>query len=276
MSVHPRIAVPQPRSNAAEYNGRSLPQYLHAIKSAGGEPIVIDLGTSPTEIARIAKQSDAILLPGSAADVPPEKYGAVKHPKTAIADPARDNVDELLLQDAYNMRKPVLGICYGLQSLNVWRTGTLVQHIESKFSIPHDAGRSVPRAHTVNIDPKSRTLARLAEPVAQQAKHAPDEGLSWRKLQNGEIRGWVNSSHHQSVDTPGDGLRVVARADDGIVEAVESTSNDHWVLGLQWHPERGFEEDELSKAIFRTFMQAAWERKGTPRHDTIDFEAVSS
>jgi putative glutamine amidotransferase len=209
--------------------------------------------------------------------VDPEKYGAnERHPLTAEADPARDNADELLLQDAYNMRKPVLGICYGMQSLNVWRTGTLVQHIESKFGIFHEAGRAVPQAHTINIDPASTILGRLAAPICQMAKHEPDDGLHWRRLANGECRGWVNSSHHQSVEKVGDGLHVMARADDGIVEAVESTASDHWVLGVQWHPERGYDEDELSKAIFRSFLQAVWERRGTPRHDTIDFEAVSS
>jgi putative glutamine amidotransferase len=275
--VHPRIAIPQPKSNAAEYNGRSLPQYLHAIKQAGGEPLIFDLNWSNAEIAQHAKQCDAICLPGSGADVDPEKYGAHgRHPQTAPADPARDNTDELLLQDAFNMRKPILAICYGIQSLNVWRTGTLVQHIESKFGTMHDAGRAVPRAHTINVDPQSWILGRMAAPICQLMKHGRDDDSIWKKLPNGEFRGWVNSSHHQSVDIAGDGLQVVAKADDGIVEAIESTSNDHWVLGVQWHPERGYDDDELSKAIFRSFIQAAWEHRGTPRHDTIDFEAISS
>lgn len=275
--MHPRIAIPQPKSNAAEYNGRSLPQYLHAIKQAGGEPLVFELGWTNAEIAEAAKRCDAVCLPGSGADIDPEKYGAKeKHPKTAAADPARDNVDELLLQDAYNMRKPILGICYGVQSLNVWRTGTLVQHIESKFGIMHDAGRAVPRAHTVNIDSNSAILGRLAAPVCQLMKQYHDDEKLWKELPKGDFQGWVNSSHHQSIENPGDGLRVVAHADDGIVEAVESTNSDHWVLGIQWHPERSYEDDELSKAIFRGLIQAAWERKGTPRHNTIDFEAVSS
>jgi putative glutamine amidotransferase len=274
--VHPRIAIPQPRSQADEYNQRSLPHYLNAIKHAGGEPIVFDLSWPNADVAQKAKECDAICLPGSGADVDPEKYGAARHPQTAAADPARDNVDELLLQDAYNMRKPILAICYGIQSLNVWRTGTLVQHIESRLGINHEAGRSVPRAHTIRIVPTSRILGKLAGPVCQFAKHAPDDGLGWRALPNGEMQGWVNSSHHQSVDVAGDGLEIVAKADDGVIEAVESIAHDHYVLGVQWHPERGYEEDELSKSIFRSLIQAAWERKGTPRHDTIDFEAVSS
>jgi putative glutamine amidotransferase len=140
----------------------------------------------------------------------------------------------------------------------------------------HDAGRAVPRAHTVNIDANSRILGRLAAPVCQLMKQYRDDESIWKKLPNAEIQGWVNSSHHQSVDNVGDGLQVVAKADDGIIEAIEATAHDHWVLGLQWHPERGYDDDELSKAIFRGLIQAAWDRRGTPRHDTIDFEAVSS
>jgi putative glutamine amidotransferase len=274
--VHPRIAIPLPKSNAKEYNERSLAQYLHAIEHAGGEPQLIELDWTNADIARAATQCDAILLPGSGADVDPEKYGVSRrHPQTAPADPARDNADELLLQDAFNMHKPVLGICYGIQSLNVWRTGTLVQHIESTLNINHEAGRAVPKAHTITIDPRSWILARVVAPVIERMEQGSEDECTWRKMPSGEMKGCVNSSHHQSVATVGDGLKVVAHSDDGVIEAVESIATDHYVLGVQWHPERGYDEDEISRAIFRSFIQAAWHRRATPRHDTIDFEAVS-
>src|SRR5262249_12020985 len=129
--MKPRIAIPEPSSYDSEYSSRALPPYLHAIENSGGEPVVVNLALSPDEIARQITSCSAVLLPGSKADIDPQKYGAEPNPKNAKADPLRDAADELLLQDAYNMRKPVFGICYGLQSLNVWRTGTLVQHIES-------------------------------------------------------------------------------------------------------------------------------------------------
>ena len=147
-------------------------------------------------------------------------------------------MDDLLLQDAYNLRKPVLGICYGLQSLNVYRSGSLIQDIAS--AINHSAGRAVAKAHTVKIEPESK----LAEIVSASKTVA------------------VNSSHHQSADAVGDGLRVVARsAEDGIIEALEGTAPGHFVLAVQWHPERsvndGPELAESAKAIFRTFIEAA-------------------
>ena len=109
-----------------------------AVRAAGGEPVVIAATATNSEIAQAVKRCDGVLLPGSPADVDPEKYGAQRHPETAPADAFRDNADELLLQDAYNMRKPVFGICYGLQSLNVWRTGTLDQELPA--GVKHEAG----------------------------------------------------------------------------------------------------------------------------------------
>lgn len=156
----PRIAIPMPHSGDPAYAERSLPQYERAIEMAGGEPVRIPLDQSPAEVMKLIERCDAIVLPGSKADVDPAKYDAPKHAATAAADGKRDTVDELLLQDAYNMRKPVLGICYGLQILNVYRSGTLIQHIESPVN--HEAGRKVPIAHMVEVDPTSK-LAEIVE-----------------------------------------------------------------------------------------------------------------
>jgi putative glutamine amidotransferase len=237
--MRPRIAIPVPHSGDSEYASRSLPQYEHAVEKAGGEPVPIPLDKTPAEVMKLIEQCDAVLLPGSRADVDPAKYDAARDLHTAASDPGRDTVDELLLQDAYNMRKPVLGICYGLQMLNVYRSGTLIQHIES--AINHEAGRKVAVAHTVKVEPGSKLAAILG------ASHNVP----------------VNSSHHQSADVIGDGLRAVARSsEDGIVEAVEGTSPDHFVLAVQWHPERSVDDDEPSRAIFRALVEAAETRKG--------------
>jgi putative glutamine amidotransferase len=244
--VKPRIAIPVPHSNP-EYAQRVLPDYTQAVEAAGGEPVVIPLEATPEETAKLLNRCQGVLLPGSKADVDPQKYGASKHAKTEAADPLRDAADELLIQDAYNMRKPILGICYGLQSLNVWRTGTLVQDIASELKSPikHDAGRKVPRAHNVAIEGGSR----LAGIVG--AGEGAEKTLT------------VNSSHHQAVAVAGDGLRVAARCpDDGVIEALESTLPDQWAVAVQWHPERSYDDDPASRALFRALVEAAAELKG--------------
>src|SRR6202795_1353272 len=143
----PRIAIPVPHSGDREYAERALPQYEEAVRLAGGEPVRIELDQTPAQVMKQIERCDAVLLPGSKADVDPQKYDADRHEKTASADAKRELVDDLLLQDAYNLRKPVLGICYGLQSLNVYRSGTLIQHIESPVN--HAAGRKIAVAHTI-------------------------------------------------------------------------------------------------------------------------------
>src|SRR5579863_3821348 len=135
----PRIAIPIPHSGNADYAGRALPQYERAISLAGGDPIRIPLDQTSREAMKLIESCDAVLLPGSEADVDPAKYKAVRHAKTAAADMKRDAVDEWLLEDAFKTRKPIFGICYGLQILNVHCGGSLVQHIESKIN--HEAGR---------------------------------------------------------------------------------------------------------------------------------------
>jgi putative glutamine amidotransferase len=237
-TITPRIAIPVPHSGDREYAERALPQYEEAVRTAGGEPVRIELDETPVQLMKQIERCDAVLLPGSRADVDPRKYSADRHEKTASADAKRELVDDLLLQDAYNLHKPVLGICYGLQSLNVYRSGSLIQDIAS--AINHSAGRAVAKAHTVKIEPESK----LAEIVSASKTVA------------------VNSSHHQSADAVGDGLRVVARSsEDGIIEALEGTSPGHFVLAVQWHPERsvkdGPELAESARAIFRAFIEAA-------------------
>jgi putative glutamine amidotransferase len=239
----PRIAIPEPCSYDKEYSERSFSAYLKAIEAAGGQPAPISLDSAPEEIARSVSGCAAILLPGSKADIDPQKYGAQKHPATAPADPPRDAADELLLQDAYSQRKPILGICYGLQALNVWRTGTLVQHLETR--VQHSGNRAEV-AHRARILPRSALATILGEAPSNIG---------------------VNSSHHQAAGKLGDGLQIAAQCpDDGVIEAIEGTDAQHYVLAVQWHPEKNFDRDPASRKLFESLIQAAtqWELAKIP------------
>jgi putative glutamine amidotransferase len=282
----PRIAIPMPHSLDPGYAERAIPQYERAVALAGGEPVRVRLDQSSEEVRKVIELCDGVLLPGSNADVDPARFQAPRSPHTAAADPGRDAVDVLLLENAYRRRKPVLGICYGLQSLNVYRAGSLVQHIPdflpeaARAKVDHEAGKSVAVAHTVEIVAGSR-LAQVVDgqpssgaetpgeakagiaalEALRQPKAEPNANLHTNPKEPREARALVlpvNSSHHQSANAIGEGLLVVARCpDDGVIEALEGSAPDHFVLAVQWHPERSVDDDAASRAIFRALIDAA-------------------
>ena len=235
----PRIAIPTPTSFDSEYNRLNWPAYADAVRLSGGEPVEVGLDLTPRAIAELANTCQAVLLPGSPADVNPAKYGQERDPGTAPTDQARENVDELLLQDAHNLFKPILGICFGAQILNVWRGGSLIQDL-TVLAVNHAAARSVGIAHSILI-PEDSSLAAIVDPI--EAPRA-----------DGFLRLPVNSSHHQAIAIPGDGLRVSGRCpQDAVIEAVEGPQQPgrpHFVLGVQWHPERTTSASATSRAIF--------------------------
>ncbi len=231
-----RIAIPEPTSDSTEYNGRALPQYVDALKTAGAEPVVVPLHESQERVAKLLATVQGVLLPGSPHDVDPQRYGEARAPECADDDPARTAADELLLQDAFNLHKPILAICHGTQTLNVWRNGSLIQDL--KTAVNHRPGRDVVEAHPVRIAQGSRLTRILSA--------------------SGDAEIQVNSSHHQAIRTPGDQLRVAAVSPgDGVIEAVELDAPEHFVVGVQWHPERTYAQKSSSRAIFSAFVQAA-------------------
>jgi len=250
-----------PHSTDLEYGERAIPQYERAVIIAGGDPVRIPLDRTAAEVESLVGGCEGVLLPGSNADVDPGRFHQEKSPHTAAADPRREQVDDLLLEHAYAQRKPVLGICYGLQSLNVFRRGSLIQHIpdflpeETRSKVNHEAGRKISIAHSVEI--KSDSL--LAKFVCGDSRRRlSSRAKPGRAGSKDKLILPVNSSHHQSADAIGLGLRVVALcSDDRIIEALEGTSADHFVVAVQWHPERSVDDDEASRAIFRALLSAA-------------------
>lgn len=237
----PRVGIPYRTQKEEVAKDRSrYDLYVEAVRRANGEPIEVSLGLLTSDLKRLAQSVDAFVLPGSPADVNPALFGAPRYPQTADSDPARERTDFTLLEQAFGDQKPVLAICYGNQSLNVFLGGTLVQDIASELhtGVQHEwTGRKqgTPEPfHGVRIDAGSR-LSHLA----------------------GAAEVSVNSSHHQSIREPGRGLRIAARATDAVIEAVEWMGDANWVLGVQWHPERMIEGDSLAQALFRDLVAAA-------------------
>jgi putative glutamine amidotransferase len=211
--------------------------YSEAVEAAGGIPIHIPLIPKRDYLAELCDRLDGLVLSGSNSDLDPALYGEEPNPKLGPVFPERDETDLILLEIAEARALPVLAICFGMQSLNVSRGGSLIQDIESQIANPikHEQGQVYTRpSHGVRIEADS-LLAQLAG--AESVR--------------------VNSSHHQAVNRVGRNLKVIARASDGVIEAVVDTRADRFVLGVQWHPEIAWQSDKLSQAIFSKLIEAS-------------------
>ena len=246
--LRPRVGIPWRTSEEEEKRiTKKLDYYFESVKQAQAEPYAISLGFTPDQLFGQISDLDAFVLPGAPADVNPALYGAVRHAKAHEADASREKTDFAILEHAFAAGKPVLAICYGCQSLNVCLGGSLYQDIASELhtSIEHSKEGLPPDApdpmHAARIAPGGE----LAQLAAASGYANRGEGLDVR----------INTSHHQSIRDLGGGLRVAARAPDGVIEAVEHEEHKHWVLGVQWHPER-MAGDALAGALFRALVQA--------------------
>lgn len=211
--------------------------YSEALAAAGGVPVHVSLIPDTAYVEEIVSRLDGLLLPGSASDVDPTLYGREPHARLGEVHPLKDATDMLVLKAAEERRLPLLAICFGMQVWNVYRGGTLIQDIGAQVSgaIKHEQGAPRERSsHGIKIKPES-IVARLAGA----------ENLR------------VNSHHHQALETLGRQLQATAWSSDGLVEAVEDTLEGRWAVGVQWHPELGWQDDDFSRALFETFTEAA-------------------
>ena len=241
--TRPRIGVTWRTAAEEAANERpKIDKYLRAVEGAGAKAVLISLTSGAEALRRTAENLDAFLLTGSGADVDPVHYGAKRHSAAADPDAARERTDFTLLEHALTTGRPVLAICYGIQSLNVFLGGSLVQ------DIPTELGTKV--CHS----PEEDELPSGEE--APDAMHEVSINPGRVFTVSGKAQAEVNSWHHQSVLHPGRGLSITARAPDGVVEAVEWKDNSNWVVGVQWHPER-MPADALAQALFRELVTSA-------------------
>jgi putative glutamine amidotransferase len=210
--------------------------YSEAVAAAGAVPVHISLIPQPQYISAVMDSLDGILLPGSDSDVDPLRYGAQPHPQLGSVVPVKDETDLLVLEEIERRNLPLFAICFGMQILNVSRGGTLIQDIATQLpnAIKHEQGAPRDRpSHSISLDKNSLLAARAKA----------DDAV-------------VNSHHHQAIETVGENLKATAWASDGLIEAIEDTRPDRFAFGVQWHPELGWQQDELSQALFDQFVQA--------------------
>lgn len=190
--------------------------YVRALQAAGLVPLIVPPSLDDDEVRSLVHGVAGIVLSGGE-DVDPATYGAPRHPATQAPHTGRDATERALVIAARDARRPLLAICRGIQMLNVALGGTLVQDLPSErpsailHARPDAADR---RVHGITVQAGSRLAAAL-----------------------GATQFDANSMHHQAVDRLADTLRATAHASDGVIEGVETATDDWWVLGVQWHPE---------------------------------------
>lgn len=237
--VRPVVGLTPDQSKTVERPGRpAMPRYelkeayVEAVLAAGGLPIVLPYAEDEDAARQAAALCDALVVTGGAFDIPPEAYGAAAHRFLGDMKPHRTQYEQRVLRFALEARKPVLGVCGGMQLLAVELGGTLYQDIRDEIpsALNHEQ-RTDPRTpgHEVRVEPGTR-LAKIV----------------------GVERLGVNSTHHQAVRDPGR-ARVCAVAPDGVIEAIEL--EDRFAIGVEWHPEMLPGAEHL--ALYRALVEAA-------------------
>ena len=215
--------------------------YIRAVQDAGGIPLLLPPHLTAPVQAALWERLDGLVLTGGG-DIDPARFGQARHPKTDDVAPARDELELGLTRRALDEDVPLFAICRGIQVLNVALGGTLVQDLPSErpSSIAHT--QREPRhesTHAVKVMGEGTRLGRVL----------------------GSLEVSVNSMHHQAIDRLGFGLREVAWSPDGVIEGVELPGDDHFVLGVQWHPEELVGHDQAARNLFTALVEAARQQR---------------
>jgi putative glutamine amidotransferase len=208
--------------------------YVTSVEKAGGLPMPLPFNIDFSLIGDWLNNVDGLLFTGGD-DLNPVRWGEPWHPGAEPVNEAREHFEYALLAEAERREIPILGICLGAQVMNVHRGGSLIQYLP-------EYARDHPLEHR-----------RLDLPMRRHLVTLGDDSILQRHLGRTELD--VNTSHKQAIARPGNGLKVVARAPDGVIEAVEDSSRALF-LGVQWHPERLWKEAE-HLSIFRLLIEKA-------------------
>jgi putative glutamine amidotransferase len=241
LNKRPLIGVPTGREKSQRFFGLALyimnQTYVRALENLGALPVLIPLQMSEATLRGIFERLDGLLLPGGE-DLDPSTYQAERHPQLGATDKERDRTELLLTEWALAEGMPVLGVCRGVQVINVACGGTLYQDLHSQR----------PDLAKHDYFPPNFERFRISHAVQIEADSRLAHAL-------GTVHE-VNSMHHQGIEHLGAGLRSVAVTEDGLVEAVEVPELP-FVVGVQWHPEELARTDQHSSRLFYDFVCAA-------------------
>lgn len=246
MNRKPIIGItPDLAQNCEKYTYAAFPwyalrkNYVDAVIQAGGVPMLLPY--QEETIDRLMDLVDGVVLPGGDEDIHPKFYEPEYAEEVVISNEERDNFELLVLKKSLEKDIPILGICRGMQIINVALGGTLIKHIPDYIE---EAKQSIIINHT---QPHPKDIVSHAVNIKANTKLA--------RMTNNRLKIMVNSTHHQAVKQTGNDLIVSAEAEDGIIEALESTKHK-FLIGVQWHPEYT-NDNGIDLALFKELIKAS-------------------
>lgn len=211
-------------------------EYVDSVRRAGGIPLLITPGESRFD--ELLDLLDGVILAGGG-DIDPQVYAGQLHETIYSLDPERDSTELTLAQRLIETDFPTFAICRGIQIVNVVQGGTLIEHLPDIVGeeVLHRLPPREPTPHAVSVEPNSRLASLLGQ--------SDVTAMSW---------------HHQAVRQVADGFKIVARAPDGTIEAIESQTHS-WLVAVQWHPELTAASDPVQQRLFDEFVKASIKRR---------------
>jgi len=248
--MKPLILIPSYR--APSFKGGELTMvcveftYLNALFSSGAVPVIIPIGSPEEDVQKLSGIADGLLIPGGG-DIDPARYGEIMHETVNDVSEERDEMEFSLVKYFLEKKKPIFGICRGMQVLNVVMEEAL--HLD------------VPSEIETEIMHQKDPILPLSEQMVRDSHDIIIEDGSALARFFGMKETSVNSLHHQAVKAAAKGLRIGAKAPDGVIEEIESVDMDaHFLLGVQWHPEAILERHPENMVLFQEFVRAAMKR----------------
>lgn len=226
----------------ADYHLQLNRDYHDAVVKSGGIPVVLPLLTDSVRLSSLAEQLDGLILTGGF-DLNPHFFAEEPVAKLGDVTPERDAFELAFLTEFYPTGKPILAICRGIQVINVFLGGTLYQDLPSQYPNAIQHSQKAPRHHTAHsvFLTSNSTLA--------------------KSFQQEKIL--VNTYHHQAIKEIASSLETIGIAADGVIEAVESSDKERYLVGVQWHPEGMFQTDENARRLFQQFVSECESQKTT-------------
>ena len=233
------------------------PEYFRAVQKFGGIPLLLPLEAKIDKLCSVLHSFDGFIYPGGG-DINPLLFGEETHPECRAIDTNRDRIELMMFPEIRKTQKPILGICRGMQVINVALKGDIIQDIKTQWKSDYSVvikqlDGMLERKDPISLIPEIGHYQIASNPVKTHNVLISKTSLLYQRIKKEKIA--VNTFHHQAIKQLGEGLRVIGCSTDGMIEAIQLIDYP-FCVGVQWHPEYLFEIDSDHAGVFEAFMTA--------------------